>query len=41
VLNLKPAPEFEKWLIKQGIVDNDGNMLPANQSHGLLDAMIK
>lgn len=41
VLNLKPAPEFEIWLIKQGIVDNDGNMLPANQSHSLLDAMIK
>ena len=41
VLNLKPSPEFEKWLIKQGIVDMDGNMLPANQLHGLLDAMIK
>src|SRR6202000_433228 len=41
VLNLKLAPEFKKWLIKQGIVDDDGNMLPANQSHGLLDAMIK
>ncbi|MBB6109350.1 Ethanolamine ammonia-lyase heavy chain [Mucilaginibacter lappiensis] len=41
VLNLKPASEFEKWLIKQGIVDSSGNMLPVSQSHGLLDAMIK
>jgi len=41
VLDLKPTPEFEKWLIKQGIVDSGGNMLPANQSHGLLKAMIK
>lgn len=41
ILGLKPAPEFEKWLIKQGIVDGSGNMLPVNQSHGLLDAMIK
>jgi ethanolamine ammonia-lyase large subunit len=41
VLNLKTAPEFEKWLIKQEIMDSDGSMLPANQSHGLLNAMIK
>ncbi|WP_419698242.1 ethanolamine ammonia-lyase subunit EutB [Mucilaginibacter sp. NFX135] len=41
VLSMKPAPEFEKWLIKQGIADGKGNMLPLSQSHGLLDAMIK
>lgn len=41
VLGLKPAPEFELWLIKQGIVDDGGNMLPVGGSHGLLDAMIK
>jgi ethanolamine ammonia-lyase large subunit len=26
VLGLKPAPEFEQWLIKQGIVDTQGNL---------------
>ncbi|MEZ2335753.1 ethanolamine ammonia-lyase subunit EutB [Mucilaginibacter sp. RCC_168] len=41
VLSMKPAPEFEKWLIKQGIVDGKGNMLSLSQSHELLDAMIK
>ncbi|AYL96018.1 ethanolamine ammonia-lyase subunit EutB [Mucilaginibacter celer] len=35
VLGLKPAPEFERWLIKQGIVDDKGNMLPVKE-HGLL-----
>jgi ethanolamine ammonia-lyase large subunit len=41
VLGLKYAPEFEQWLIKQGIVDDNGYMLPPSQSHRLLDAMIK
>jgi ethanolamine ammonia-lyase large subunit len=31
MLNLKPAPEFEAWLVKQGIMDNKGN-------HQLTDA---
>ncbi|MGF7072482.1 ethanolamine ammonia-lyase subunit EutB [Mucilaginibacter sp. 3215] len=35
VLGLKPAPEFEGWLIKQGIVDDKGYMLPVTE-HGLL-----
>lgn len=35
VLGLKPAPEFERWLIKQGIADDKGDMLPVSQ-HGLL-----
>jgi ethanolamine ammonia-lyase large subunit len=25
MLNLKPAPEFEAWLMKQGMMDNKGN----------------
>ncbi|MDR6943524.1 ethanolamine ammonia-lyase subunit EutB [Mucilaginibacter pocheonensis] len=41
VLGLKPAPEFEQWLIKQGIIDGDGNMLPVNSLHGLLGVMMK
>jgi ethanolamine ammonia-lyase large subunit len=36
VLGLKPAPEFESWLIKQGIVDGKGNLLSVNAGHGLL-----
>ncbi|TSJ39432.1 ethanolamine ammonia-lyase subunit EutB [Mucilaginibacter corticis] len=36
VLGLRPAPEFEQWLIKQGIVDDKGNLLSVNDSHGLL-----
>jgi len=26
VLGLKPAPEFEQWLIKQGIYNKDGQL---------------
>jgi len=31
VLGLKPAPEFEQWLIKQGIVDVQGNLTSGKQ----------
>ncbi|OOQ61019.1 ethanolamine ammonia-lyase subunit EutB [Mucilaginibacter pedocola] len=27
VLGYKPAPEFEQWLLRQGILDDDGNIL--------------
>jgi ethanolamine ammonia-lyase large subunit len=36
VLNKRPAPEFEEWLLKQGIIDNEGNKLPIGESHLLL-----
>jgi ethanolamine ammonia-lyase large subunit len=36
VLGLKPAPEFEQWLMKQGIVDAQGELTTGNQS-GLLN----
>ena len=36
VLGLKPAPEFEKWLMKQGIVDAIGE-LTSNNQNGLLN----
>ena len=26
VLGLRPAPEFEQWLVKQGIIDGNGNL---------------
>jgi ethanolamine ammonia-lyase large subunit len=33
VLGLRPAPEFEKWLVGQGIVDSSGMLKPQNSSH--------
>jgi len=36
VLNKKPAPEYEEWLLKQGIIDEEGNKLPIGESHVLL-----
>jgi ethanolamine ammonia-lyase large subunit len=36
VLNKKPAPEFEQWLLSSGIVDERGNRLPISESHKLL-----
>jgi ethanolamine ammonia-lyase large subunit len=35
-LGLRPAPEFETWLIRQGIFDRDGKQLPAMADHPLL-----
>ncbi len=40
VLGLKPAPEFEQWLIKHGITDNLGNLLHINSSHKLLSGLL-
>ncbi|WP_298733464.1 ethanolamine ammonia-lyase subunit EutB [uncultured Chitinophaga sp.] len=36
VLDLRPAPEFEQWLLKQGIMDEAGNQLQIQASHKLL-----
>jgi ethanolamine ammonia-lyase large subunit len=36
VLGLKPAPEFEQWLVRQGITDTKGELTSANQA-GLLN----
>jgi ethanolamine ammonia-lyase large subunit len=36
VLGLRPAPEFEQWLSRQGITDDMGNLLPVPPSHQLL-----
>jgi len=36
VLNKRPAPEFEEWLLKQQIIDKEGNKLPIGNSHLLL-----
>lgn len=36
VLNKLPAPEFAQWLIRQGIMDEEGRALPVKGSHRLL-----
>lgn len=36
VLGLKPAPEFEAWLMQQGIIDESGKLLPVQKGHRLL-----
>jgi len=38
VLNKRPAPEFEDWLLQQGIMDKEGNKLPVGNSHLLLQS---
>ena len=38
VLNKKPAPEFEKWLIDNSIMDEKGNQLPIKARHSLLNS---
>jgi ethanolamine ammonia-lyase large subunit len=38
VLDLRPAPEFETWLMHQGIIDSKGNLLEVNAGHKLLNA---
>ena len=40
VLGLRPAPEFENWLIKQGITDKLGNLIPINSSNKLLSGLL-
>jgi ethanolamine ammonia-lyase large subunit len=36
VLGLRPAPEFEAWLLRMGIVDEALRLLPVTRGHGLL-----
>jgi len=36
VLNLKPAPEFENWLFKQGIQNEAGKLIGATNQHPLI-----
>lgn len=33
VLGLRPAPEFEEWLIRQGIMDNKGMLITQTNPH--------
>jgi len=36
VLGLKCAPEFERWLLKMGLCDDRGRLLPGNQAAPML-----
>ncbi|AWV99224.1 ethanolamine ammonia-lyase subunit EutB [Arcticibacterium luteifluviistationis] len=38
VLNKKPAPEFEAWLLKMGITDKQGKRLEISKTHHLLNS---
>ncbi|MCX6215166.1 ethanolamine ammonia-lyase subunit EutB [Spirosoma sp.] len=40
VLGLRPAPEFEQWLLRQGIMDNLGNRLSGNTQKQLYAALV-
>jgi ethanolamine ammonia-lyase large subunit len=37
VLGLRPSPEFEKWLIKQHIIDKNGSLMVINSDNSLLN----
>jgi len=37
VLKLRPAPEFEAWLRKMQILDDEGSLRPIKGGHPLLD----
>jgi len=39
VLGLKPAPEFEDWLKRMDIMDEDGEVRPITSSHAILQNM--
>ncbi|RFM32614.1 ethanolamine ammonia-lyase subunit EutB [Chitinophaga silvisoli] len=36
VLGLKPSPEFDQWLQRQGIMNQEGGLLPVGNTHHLL-----
>jgi ethanolamine ammonia-lyase large subunit len=41
VLGLRASPEFEQWLIKQGIFDSQGSILGIGSNHKLLSGWIQ
>jgi ethanolamine ammonia-lyase large subunit len=38
VLGLRPAPEFEAWLLEMGILDQELRLRPVGPGHPLLEA---
>jgi ethanolamine ammonia-lyase large subunit len=41
LFDLKPAPEFERWLEEMKIADASGRLLPPNQQSRLLDKAVR
>ena len=41
LLGLKPAPEFEEWLIKNEIMNHNNELLPVKSQHKLLELINK
>jgi ethanolamine ammonia-lyase large subunit len=39
LLGLKPAPEFEVWLKKMNIMDDNGRVMPVTNAHSMLQNM--
>jgi len=39
LLNRRPAPEFEHWLMSMGLLNDQGQLLPAGTGHRLLSGM--
>ncbi|HEX5339078.1 MAG TPA: ethanolamine ammonia-lyase subunit EutB, partial [Gallionella sp.] len=39
LLGLKPAPEFEQWLKKMNIMDDNGLVQPVTNAHSMLQNM--
>lgn len=39
VLKLRPSPEFEEWLLRMGLLDEKGHMLPVGVGHQLLEGV--
>ena len=39
LLNLRPAPEFEAWLLNMGLLDETGQLLPVQAGHRLINLL--
>lgn len=39
LLNRRPSPEFEQWLMRMGLLNDQGQLLPAGTGHRLLTGM--
>jgi len=39
LLGLRPAPEFEAWLLRMGIMDDQNRLLPVRPGHRLLETV--
>jgi ethanolamine ammonia-lyase large subunit len=38
-LGLRPAPEFEAWLVEMNVIDGASHLLPIDSRHRLLGAI--